>query len=386
LEKAMTVNRQSILIPPVRARVLASFVASLAAFPVAVLTARLPAMAQLGGLPFVAVVILCTALGRLAVGAASAIVATILLDLYVIPPTGRLDLDRASDYVAVGIFGLVSLATAIVVSHVERINAERKRANIRLAFVASTLQRRLLPTEIPNVAPFDVGIGYWPAGEGIEVGGDFYDVFERREGQLVVVVGDVSGKGPEAAAFVGAIRHIIRTLAASNDQPVDVLSQLNDSLLEEMMSDDRFCTVCIAMCDAGLNDSAQMRIACAGHPSPYVVRSRGEIREATAKGTLLGVIHRVAFEECSTSLDPGDTLVMYTDGLYERPGRSPDAWRDVPSLLLGSEVLTANDIVERIANEMDAFSGILMDDTALIVIRNASDARPAVREKDHATG
>jgi serine phosphatase RsbU (regulator of sigma subunit) len=381
----MAVNRQSILIPPTRARVLASFVAALAAFPAAVFAARLPAMAQLGSLPFVAVVILCTALGRLAVGAASAVVATILLDLYVIPPTGQLDLERASDYVAVGIFGLASLASAIVVSHVDRINAERKRANARLEFVASSLQRRLLPTEIPDVPPFDVGIGYWPAGEGIEVGGDFYDVFESREGQLVVVVGDVSGKGPEAAAFVGAVRHIIRTLAASNDHPADVLSQLNDSLLEEM-SDERSCTVCIGMFDAGLNDSAQVRIACAGHPAPYVVRSAGAVRAAESKGTLLGVLNHVAFEEHSTYLSPGDTLVMYTDGLYERPGGSPDAWRDVPSLLLGTERLTAYDIVGRIANEMDAFSGTLVDDIALIVIRNASDARPAVREKDRATG
>ena len=381
----MTVNRQSMLLPPTPRRVLASLLAAVGTFPAAVLAARLPAMAQLGGLPFVAVVVLCTALGRLAVGAASAVAATILLDLYVIPPTGQLDLERASDYVAVGTFALVSLATAIVVSHVERINAERKGANERLAFVASTLQRRLLPTEIPNVPPFDVGIGYWPAGGGIRVGGDFYDVFEPRKGQLVVVVGDVSGKGPEAAAFVGAVRHIIRTLTVSHDDPAHVLRRLNDSLLEEMMSDDRFCTVCIAMCDAGLYDSAHMRIACAGHPSPYIVRSGGEIREATSKGTLLGVMHQVAFEECSTSLDPGDTLVMYTDGLYERPDGSPDEWRDVPSLLLGTEVLAASDIVGRIAHEMDAFSGRLLDDTALIVVRNAFRARRAVGEENGAS-
>jgi serine phosphatase RsbU (regulator of sigma subunit) len=381
----MTENRQSILLPPTRGRVVAALLAGVAAFPTAVLTARLPAMAQLEGVPFVAGVVLCTALGRLAVGAGSAVVATILLDLYVIPPTGRLNLERASDYVAVGTFALVSLATAIAVSHLERINTERKRANERLAFIASTLQRRLLPTEISNVSPFDVGIGYWPAGEGIEVGGDFYDIFEPRPGQLAVVVGDVSGKGPEAAAFVGAVRHIIRTLTVSHDHPADVLERLNSLLLEEMMSDDRFCTVCIAMCDAGLNDSAQMRIACAGHPSPYLIRSGGEVREATSKGTLLGVMHQVAFEERSMSFDPGDTLVMYTDGLYERPDGSPEEWRDVPSLLLGTEVLAASDIVGRIAHEVDAFSGRLLDDTALIVVRNAFRARLAVGEETATT-
>jgi serine phosphatase RsbU (regulator of sigma subunit) len=368
--EGMTMNRQSILLPPTRRRVSVSLLSAVGAFPAAVLLARLPAMAQLGGLPFVAVVVLCTALGRLAVGAASAVAATILLDLYVIPPTGRLNLERASDYVAVGIFALASLATAIVVSYVERINAERKRSTARLAFVASSLQRRLLPVKIPEVPPFDVEIGYWPAGEGTEVGGDFYDVFEPREGQLVVVIGDVSGKGPEAAAYVGAVRHIIRTLAVTHDHPADVLERLNDPMLEEM-SDDRFCTVCIGMFDAALTDSAQVRIACAGHPQPYLIKRGGEVRAATARGTLLGVMHHVSFDEYSTKLQPGDTVVMYTDGLYERPRGSTDKERDVASLLLGIERLPPRDAVRRVAQEMDVFSGALLDDTALVVVRNA---------------
>jgi serine phosphatase RsbU (regulator of sigma subunit) len=372
----MRANRQSILVPPTRVRVFASLVAAVGAFPAAVLIARLPAMAQLGSLPLVAVVVLCTALGRLAVGVATAVVATILLDLYVIPPTGRLDLERASDYVAVSIFALASLLTAIVVAHVERVNAEQKRTNSRLELVASALQKRLLPSEIPDVAPFDLGIGYWPAGEGIEVGGDFYDVFEPREGQLVVVVGDVSGKGPEAAAFVGAVRHIIRTLAVSHVHPADVLERLNDSLLEEM-SDERFCTVCVAMFDAAVNESTPVRIACAGHPPPYVVRSGGEVRAATSKGTLLGVMQHVSFEEYSTHLLPGDTLVMYTDGLYERPGGSTHEERDVALLLRGMEQLPPREVVGRVAHDMDAFSGVLLDDTALIVIRNAYHDRIA---------
>lgn len=372
----MKADRQSILVPPTRGRLLAALMVAVVAFPVAVLTARLPAMTQLGGFPFVAVVVVCTALGRLAMGAAAALTATLLLDLYVIPPTGQLDLERASDYVAVGIFALAALATAIVVAHVERVNAERKRANARLEFVASALQERLLPSEIPDVASFDISIGYWPADQGSEVGGDFYDVFEPREGQIAVVIGDVSGKGPEAAAFVGAIRHIIRTLVVSHDHPADVLKLLNDSLLVEM-SEERYCTVCVAMLDPALNGSAQLRIACAGHPPPYLIRSGGEVREVTSKGTLLGIMHRVSFEEYSTNLLPGDTLFMYTDGLYERPGGSIDEWRDVASLLPGMERLQPREVVGRLADEMDASSGVLPDDTALIVIRNAYHDRIA---------
>jgi serine phosphatase RsbU (regulator of sigma subunit) len=378
--EAMKVNRQSTLLPPNRVRILASVVAGVLSFPVAVLAARVPAMAHLGGLPFVAVVVVCTAIGRLAVGVASAIVATLLLDLYVIPPTGRLDLQRVGDYVAVGIFAFVSVATAIVVSHIERISAERKRANARLQFVASSLQRRLLPTEIPRVPPFEVEVGYWPAGEGIDVGGDFYDVFQPREGQLVVVVGDVSGKGPEAAAFVGVARHVIRTLAASHDDPAAVLHRLNDSLLEEM-SDDRFCTVCIATIDAGLNGSAHLRVACAGHPAPYIIRGTGAVREASSSGTLLGLLKHVEFEEYSTNLGPEDTLVMYTDGLYERPQGSAHDERDVASLLQGTQHLPPRGVVHRIAGDVDAFSGLLLDDTALIVIRNTAHDRLVQRTR-----
>jgi hypothetical protein len=369
----LTVDRQSILIPPQLGRIVASVLAGAVLLPLATVLADAGVMEHLAGLPFVAAVVVCTVLGRFLLGVLSAISATILLDYYVIAPTGRLDLESPSDYVSVGIFALVSVGTASLVSHVERLHATQKRANARLSFIASSLQQRLLPNEIPHVPPFEIGIGYWPVGEGIDVGGDFYDVFQPREGQLAVVVGDVSGKGPEAAGFVGGVRHIVRTLSGLYDDPADVLHRLNASLLDEM-SDGRYCTICIAVFDSNTDGAAFVRFACAGHPPPILIREEGP-STIEAKGTLLGVLEDVTFEQSTAQLIPGDSVVMYTDGLYERPLGRSGRDRDVPSILRGARDLRAFEVVARIADELDISSGVYLDDTALIVVRDASVER-----------
>jgi hypothetical protein len=258
------VERPSLLLPPSTWRRSVGILVAAVGFPIAVVLSTLRPMAHLASLPFVSVVIATTALGRLALGGVSVVLATLLLDYFVIPPTGTLNPERASDYVALALFATISLGTAVAISYLDRVNAERKLANARLEFVATSLQRGLLPSRLPQIPSVDIAVGYWPAGEGIEVGGDFYDVFQPDGNRLVVVVGDVAGKGPEAAAFVGAARHILRTLASQEHAPGDLLRHLNKFLLQEM-AEGQFCTVCIAVIDLDDHDGAELIVASGGH-------------------------------------------------------------------------------------------------------------------------
>jgi serine phosphatase RsbU (regulator of sigma subunit) len=109
--------------------------------------------------------------------------------------------------------------------------------------IAWTLQQSLLPPALPDIPGFEVAALYRPAGEGYEVGGDFYDVFETADRAWALVVGDVCGKGPEAAAITGLARHTIRAIAMHDRRPCKVLRSLNEALLGEAWTD-RFCTVC----------------------------------------------------------------------------------------------------------------------------------------------
>jgi serine phosphatase RsbU (regulator of sigma subunit) len=360
------VERSSLVLPPSTWRLSFGILVAAVGFPIAVVLSTLGPMAQLAGLPFVAVVIVATALGRLALGGVSVVLATLLLDYFVIPPTGTLNPERASDYVALALFATISLGTAVAISYLDRVNAERKLANARLEFVATSLQRGLLPSRLPQIPSVDIAVGYWPAGEGIEVGGDFYDVFQPDGNRLVVVVGDVAGKGPEAAAFVGAARHILRTLASQEHAPGDLLRHLNKFLLQEM-AEGQFCTVCIAVLDLDDHDGAELIVASGGHPAPTIVRGDGTIHPAPTAGTLLGLLEGVIFEEYSTRLRRGDTLALYTDGLYERPRGDASKERDVSALLLGAESVPVQNALERIEGVLQ--DEVLFDDAALVLVR-----------------
>ena len=360
------VERTSLLLPSSRWRLPVGILVAAVGFPIAVVLSTFGPMAQLASLPFVAVVIVTTSLGRLALGGVSVVLATLLLDYFVIPPTGTLNPERASDYVALALFAAISLGTAVTISYLDRVNAERKLANARLRFVATSLQRGLLPPRILQIPSVDIAVGYWPAREGTEVGGDFYDVFQPDGNRLVVVVGDVAGKGPEAAAWVGAARHILRTLASHEHAPGDLLRHLNKFLLQEMV-EGQFCTVCIAVLDVDDRDDAELIVASGGHPAPTIVRGDGTIHPAPAAGTLLGLVEDVRFEEYSTRLRRGDTLALFTDGLYERPRGDTSEERDVSALLVGAEAIPVRNALDRVEGVLR--DEVLLDDAALVLVR-----------------
>lgn len=190
--------------------------------------------------------------------------------------------------------------------------AEESEARARL--LVRTLQQTLIPAEPPDVPGLDVAACYRPAGTGDEVGGDFYDVFQVGPGDWVVAVGDVRGKGVDAAVVTALARYTIRAAAVRHPDPHQVLQTLNDVLLRD--GTDRFCSVAVVR----LRQSATTwtaTLSCGGHPLPILRRDSEAPAAVGRHGMLLGVFEATNFHDAEIPLGPGDALVLYTDGVTE---------------------------------------------------------------------
>jgi len=187
------------------------------------------------------------------------------------------------------------------------------------ALVAGALQQTLLPPALPEIAGLEIAARYRPAKAVAQVGGDFYDVFEVRPGTWGLLLGDITGVGPEAAALTGVARYAARALASQQCSPQRLLSQLNDTLVHFDLQE-KFCTALYA--ELQLEDGTMhVKIANAGHPYPFVMRADGRVDEVKAHGTLLGLVADITLEERELTLCAGDIMVLYTDGIIE--ARSP---------------------------------------------------------------
>ncbi|MBE2318917.1 SpoIIE family protein phosphatase [Solirubrobacter sp. CPCC 204708] len=179
---------------------------------------------------------------------------------------------------------------------------------------AQTLQRALLPPHLPEIDGLELAATYRAAGEGNEVGGDFYDVFVQGDGSFAVVVGDVCGKGPQAAAVTALARYTLRAHAAAGLRPSYQLVRLNDAMLRQQAPG--FVTAALARVE--LHDEAvQVELTTAGHPMPILARADGTAVAVGDVGTPLGIIERPDLPEVHMTLAPGDLLVFYTDGVSE---------------------------------------------------------------------
>ncbi len=186
------------------------------------------------------------------------------------------------------------------------------------AGIAAALEDWLRPRELPRIAGVDLGARYSAAGEANEVGGDFYDVFEIDADTWGICIGDVCGKGPSAAAVTGIAREILRLLTRQGLTPPEVLGRLNETLLA-LEDRGRFCTVVLGTV-ARSADGLAIRYSTAGHPPPLLLERDGTARLVGVCGTLLGVTADVELADDSIMLAPGDSLVLYTDGITERRG------------------------------------------------------------------
>ncbi|HLM78485.1 MAG TPA: PAS domain S-box protein [Rubrobacteraceae bacterium] len=264
-------------------------------------------------------------------------------------------------------------------------NARLYRGRVQ---VARTLQEGLLPARLPEVPGVEVGLRYLSAGE-VDVGGDFYDVFETSlmnqngspnpSSSWGIVVGDVSGKGAEAATMLAFTRYTIRTLATRESDPSAVLYCLNEAMLRQRRERDhhKFCTVAYAKLETERDAQRGVRVTVSrgGHPPPFLLRTDGSICTIGQPGYAIGVFDQANLTEQEARLGPGDALVLYTDGVVE--ARSPEGIffgeERLKALLRSSVAQDAATIAGRIEDAVLYFQEQApRDDVAVLVLRVSS--------------
>lgn len=236
--------------------------------------------------------------------------------------------------------------------------------------ISQSLQRSLLPPELPEIDGVEVEVIYRAAGEGNEVGGDFYDVFPIRDGAYGFAIGDVCGTGPNAAAVTGLARHALRLLAREGLTGPTVLERLNSAILDEGARS-RFLTLLYGEMRPQEDGSAELKVVCAGHPLPLRLRQDGTVEPAAEPQPLLGVIEDLELYEQTVTLDPGDVLLCVTDGVTERREGArmlgDDGLADVLTTCTG---LTAGAVAARIMRAVERFaSDAPSDDMAILAMR-----------------
>ncbi len=245
---------------------------------------------------------------------------------------------------------------------------ENARSFEREHAAADTLARALLPGRLPEIDGLEVAARYRPAGD---VGGDFYDCFPDGHGGWMIVLGDVCGRGIAAAAMTGMTRHSIRAVARHADSLPALLADVNALLVEAAGEDDdaepSFCTVCMAQV-AVADGGAEVSVAAAGHPLPYVVRADGTVAEIGTPGSLLGLLGDIDSVAVTVQLGAGDALVLYTDGITERRQQRQFFADRLPGTLRGGAALPAAALAERIENAAVSFSATTADDDMAVVV------------------
>jgi PAS domain S-box-containing protein len=235
---------------------------------------------------------------------------------------------------------------------------------------ARTLQASLLPERLPDIAGIDAAARYVPAAGG-EVSGDFYDVFSLPDDSWMVVVGDVCGKGVEAAALTAQARYTIRALAPGLLAPARVLEGLNREMRRQR-DDDRFVTVVVARLWPAADDEPgvhRLDVACAGHPCPFVLREDGTVDVVACSGPVAGILDDIELKEETVTLHPGDVFAAFTDGITEASRThlldSADLGAAVASERAGGPEAVALALV-RLAR--DWADGPLRDDVAILAL------------------
>jgi serine phosphatase RsbU (regulator of sigma subunit) len=234
--------------------------------------------------------------------------------------------------------------------------------------VAETLQRSLLPTRLPDIPGLEIAARYLPATEGIDVGGDFFDIVQADDEHWSLVIGDVSGKGVDAAAFTAVARHTARAAARHGMSPAGVLMWVHDAFASGPNPHGDFCTM-LAVAVSQRDGEHELVIAAGGHPLP-VILSHGKARFAGAHGSLLGVVDNPSFVEARTTIGSGDWLVLYTDGVTDEPGPAALDDDELLELLEATVHGTAEDAAERLEQALlQRCVNVRRDDIALILVR-----------------
>ena len=254
--------------------------------------------------------------------------------------------------------------------------------------LAEDLQSSLLPPDLPQPARVDLAALYRPSSAVATVGGDFYDLIELDGSSWLLVIGDVEGTGPVAAALTAAARYAIRAAAVRTSDPADVLHTVNEVLLRQRAPHGT-CTVACVLARR-VECGIELRAASAGHPLPLVLRdATGAVEELGTHGTLLGILTEIHLPVAVTTLWAGDAVVLYTDGATEARRRTGErvveqfGEEQLRGVLSSARGAGAADIAARVETSvLDFQAGHLADDLAVLVLR----ARPQTETKQGEPG
>jgi len=257
-----------------------------------------------------------------------------------------------------------------------RARQEAELEGQRLALLVTTLQRSLLPPALAPVPGLEAAAHYYFASLN-EVGGDFYDLFALGAGRWGLFLGDVCGKGADAAAVTSMIRYTLRAAAVYDPDPATVLRTLNAALHEEYERDlGRFCTAIFGLLSRD-GEGFSLTLASGGHPAPLLIHAGSAGYHPAGGGPFIGVFDDAVFTATRIRLAPGDTLLLYTDGLTDvRTGAARERYGDeaLCELAAGLAPATAASVVTAIIDLLDGFGDGLDDDIAVLAL---SVPRPA---------
>ena len=254
-----------------------------------------------------------------------------------------------------------------------RAKKRAEESEARATALARTLQHTLIPPAPPQVPGLDVAAVYRPAGTGEEVGGDFYDVFEVAAQDWAVGIGDVCGKGVNAAAVTALTRHALRAAAVPHPAPSTALRTLNDVLLRH--ETERFCTVAFLRLRQE-QGTWTATLSCGGHPLPLLASPGRHPHAVGRPGSLLGVLEDGSWHDTVLSLNPGDALVLYTDGVSE--GRRGDEYYGTARLaaVIADHQGSAQSLADTITQDVLNFQSDNPRDDIAVVVAAVPPAEP----------
>ncbi|MFC1438918.1 SpoIIE family protein phosphatase [Streptacidiphilus sp. N1-10] len=255
-------------------------------------------------------------------------------------------------------------------SQAETAHQEAETERARLQQVVAILQKSLLPPQLPQVPGLDAASYYHPASVD-EIGGDFYDLFALAGGRWGFFLGDVCGKGPEAASATSLIRYTLRAAFLADSDPVQALATVHAALHERYAGEDpRYCTA-IAGTLTPRPDGIAVTLAGGGHPSALLLRADGTAEFLpTPGGTLVGILPRPHFSTAHTLLGPGDTMLLYTDGLTEARTQAGPRYseEDLHTFAAALAPAGAAATINALQGLLESFGAGLDDDTALLAL------------------
>ena len=265
---------------------------------------------------------------------------------------------------AIVLLVLLTGLTLLLGGYLGRMAVQRQIARDQALDTTRTLQQSILPARVPEIPGCELAIRFRPIGGGL-VGGDFYDVYEVVPGSWAVIVGDVCGKGAEAAAVSAMARWTLRSLIGTSVAPADAMRFLNESMLRQAV-DVRFITLAYLLITVD-GKTARAEVACAGHPPPVIMPADGEPATIDAAGDLLGVWNEIDLHTAKLRLSASDAVVLFTDGITEQgPGEPPEPDRLLAERPAGAD---AEQLASALEDRAIPSRGGPRDDIAIVALR-----------------